>query len=319
MGAAIGAAILTFIITFMLLRRRNQKQRQDGARSSGAGGFGKYNEKALPKDPSHREDVMIAAPVWQKHIPQSADDKTIRSSVKTLFDQVEVHVENFYRDSVVSLTESQKAELRRVDSPHLPESIVALLPRARSQTALIKHCLLSYIVASISTDDNSVQSLLPADYATLPHLSRAAKQKKAAFDQAFSQWRVLSVYLRPSPKTDSEYLSHRDANVTAAATAFSNAFEPWASNGYSDSTRRQNVAEIFKSAAEVGILIFSQPSTFTYQWNTTTTTAGEHRGGPSGGGAATIVVTPAFLKVADENAVALERPQVMIQMATQSL
>lgn len=72
--------------------------------------------------------------------------------------------------------------------------------------------------------------------------------------------------------------------------------------------RRQNVAEIFKSAADVGILIFSQPSSFTYQWGTSQ----DNRGG-------VVVVTPAFLKVSDENARVLERPQVMIQMATQSI
>lgn len=185
-GAAIGAAILTFIITFMLLRKKNQEHRRDKRHRSGSGGHSTYTEKALPKDPSHGGGTVVSAPIWQKHLPQSADDTTTRSSVKTLFDQVELHVENFYRDSAVSMTENVQAELLRVDSPHLPESIVALMPRARSQTALIKHCLLSYIVASISTDDNSVQSLLPQDYATLPHLARASAQKKPG------QYRVLA-------------------------------------------------------------------------------------------------------------------------------
>jgi hypothetical protein len=176
-GAAVGAAILTFLITFMFFRKKNEKYRRQEKDRSGNGGLSTYTEKALPKDPGG--DAALAAPAWQKHIPQSADDKTIRSAVKTLFDQVELHVENFYRDSTVQMTDDLQTGLLRVDSPHLPESIVALLPRARSQTALIKHCLLSYIVASISIDDNSIQSLLPADYATLPHLARTAGQKRA--------------------------------------------------------------------------------------------------------------------------------------------
>jgi hypothetical protein len=132
---------------------------------------------------------------------------------------------------------------------------------------------------------------------------------KLGFNQALSQWRVLSGYLRPTPKNDQTYLSQRDANVTAAATAFNDAFTPWARSAYSDSARRQNVAEIFKSAADVGILIFSQPSSFAYQWHA----AKENRSGSS------LVVTPAFLKVADENANLLDRPQTMIQMTTQSI
>jgi hypothetical protein len=119
---------------------------------------------------------------------------------------------------------------------------------------------------------------------------------------------VLSAYLRPSPKNDQSYITQRDTNVSAAATAFTNAFSPWASDTYSAAARRQNAAEIFKSAADVGILIFSQPSSFTYQWSSSQ----ENRSG-------VIVVTPAFWKVADENAMPLERPQVMIQMASQSV
>lgn len=177
-GAAVGAAILTFLITFMFLRKKNQNHRPHRKHRSGSGGLSTYTEKALPKDPSQGGDTVSAVSTWQKHLPQSADDTTIRSSVKTLFDQVELHVENFYRDVAVQITETLQAELLRVDSPHLTESIVDLLPRARSQTALIKHCLLSYIVASISVDDNSVTSLLPTEYATLPHVVRAAGQKK---------------------------------------------------------------------------------------------------------------------------------------------
>lgn len=169
----------------MFLRKKNPKHRRRGKRGTGNDGLSTYTEKALPKEPSQGGDTMLAALAWQRHLPQSADDTTVRSAVKTLFHQVELHVENFYRDSAVPMTDSLQAELLTVDSPHLPESIVALLPRARSQISLIKHCLLSYIVASISTDDNSVPSLLPTDYATLPHLARATGQRKPGMYQLY--------------------------------------------------------------------------------------------------------------------------------------
>jgi hypothetical protein len=178
-GAAVGAAILTFLITFMFLRKKSQKARRRGKHKSGSGDFSTHTEKTLPEDPTEGNNVALPALAWQKHLPQSADDQTIRSAVKTLFDQVELHVENFYRDSAVAMTESLQAELLRVDSPHLSTSIVTFLPQARSQTALIKHCLLSYIVASVSTDDDSVQSLLPAEFSTLPRLARVTGAGKA--------------------------------------------------------------------------------------------------------------------------------------------
>lgn len=126
---------------------------------------------------------------------------------------------------------------------------------------------------------------------------------------------MLSAYLRPAPKDDQTYLSQRDANVAGAATAFTNAFSAWASDGYSDQARRQNMEEIFKGAADVGILLFSQPSSFRFHWDAPQ----QQRQEQATQGASPIVVTPALLKIADENAQMLERPQTMIHMTTQGL
>ena len=164
MGGAAAAAILTFLICFLFFRRKNQRGQNRG---SSGGNFASYNEKALPKSPTAATGFA-----WQKHLPQSADDKTIRSAVKTLFDQVEVHVENFYQDTPVQVSEQLQDSLAQINSPHLPETAVTLLPRARSQLPILKHCLLSYITASISTDDTSTQSLLPKEFSELPRLLR---------------------------------------------------------------------------------------------------------------------------------------------------
>jgi hypothetical protein len=182
-GAAVGAAILTFLLTFMIFRKRSQKKQSHRRRSHDADG-GPYSEKALPNAPNGSDSpsgILVPAPAYHKHLPQSADDTTIRTSIRTLFDQLELHVENFYHDVAASvpLTEELQAALQRIDSPHLPDSIISLLPRARSQLPLIKHCLVSYLVASISTDDGSVPSLLPTDFATLPLLAEGTGQKKA--------------------------------------------------------------------------------------------------------------------------------------------
>ena len=81
--------------------------------------------------------------------------------------------------------------------------------------------------------------------------------------------------------------------INSAAAAFSGAFTPWAKPTYSESARRNNVAEIFKAGAETGVLVFAQPSSYQFQW------AGP-QGAQSAGGE--LVVVPAFVKVADENA-----------------
>ena len=86
----------------------------------------------------------------------------------------------------------------------------------------------------------------------------------------------------------------RDANIAAAADLFCSAFAPWAINPNDLEARRQHLTNIMKSAADTGILIFSQPSRFAYRW---TVPSDRDRRGLN-----RIVVLPGFAKVSDERA-----------------
>jgi hypothetical protein len=82
----------------------------------------------------------------------------------------------------------------------------------------------------------------------------------------------------------------RDDNIAAAAELFHSAFEPWATNP-KDLKARRHLIDVMKSAADTGILIFSQPSKFVFRWI-----------GPSERDGRRIVVFPGFFKVSDERA-----------------
>ncbi len=128
------------------------------------------------------------------------------------------------------------------------------------------------------------------------------------FDEVLARWRVLSAYLRPNPVEDSTYISRRDRTISEALQAFSRAFAPWQNPKYRDEDRVRSLTEIMKSAADLGIWLFSQPSTFKFHWGT-----------PENIEAHTIVVAPALLKVADESAQSLSKAQVMIEMVIRRL
>jgi hypothetical protein len=92
----------------------------------------------------------------------------MRTSVKALFDQIELHVENFYRNAAVSISPEMQTELMKVDSNHLPDSVVGLLSQTRTPAMLIKHCLAHLIVSRITADNDAPASFLPADFVALP-------------------------------------------------------------------------------------------------------------------------------------------------------
>jgi hypothetical protein len=319
-GAAVGASLLTLILTILFMRRHKQRPRsshhlEKSRRSDLVGGGGGRPSKGPLIVVNEVQDQPRNA--WEKFLPQSADDGSIRLSVKTLFNQIEIHVENYYRDSPVQVTQQMQAGLAQVDSPNLPQSVVALLPRARAPRTIIKHCLANLILSHIVADGNSANTFLPAAFLSLPeslepssnNSDKPGKQVSAVlppeftngytvYNQALSAWRQLTSYLRPRAAADPLYVSRRDEAIRLAADSFCEAFAPWASRQDTYGPRKQNVMEIMKSAAETGILLFSQPCAFGYQWRGS--------GGDSTG-EERIVVTPALVKKADENGKVFEK------------
>jgi hypothetical protein len=169
-GAAIGAAILTFLATFLLCGRR-RRQRNEGY-------GGRYEYEAQNRTPLNGEAISAEKPVsssnivglgWQAYLPQSADDRTIHNAVKTLFDQVDLHVDNYYSRSNVDINDHVKTDLSIMTSDKLPAAIDQMMADPRSVLLTIKHCIASLLVQKITPNDSASRSLLPARLASAPH------------------------------------------------------------------------------------------------------------------------------------------------------
>ena len=186
-AAAFVAALLTFIITFLIMRRLGQKRQQSkhgpDAEKQAVAGNGAAS-RSLHK--RRQSDLVNPLTAWEKHLPQPADDSSIRMDVRTLLHQVELHVETFYNDlqNPVNVTDELRAELLKVDSPHLPDSIVTMIAQTRHQSVLIKHCLAQLILGHTSADGSQHQSWLPNDFVALPQafaLTRRNTRKPGKF------------------------------------------------------------------------------------------------------------------------------------------
>jgi hypothetical protein len=321
-AAAVGGALFAFLLTFFLMRSRSRKR-------SNRYRYGEKRENAKGIDITVTELPEGASPAayrWEKYLPQSEDDSSLRLKVKTLLHQIELHVETFYMipSSPVKINQDLQLQLLKIDSPHLPQPLTSMLPHIQDQTLLIKHCLAHMIVSKISDGGDNTGSLLPPDFTSLPQAIHMAKRhsKKpgkstsvpciilgyfltsySAFHQALSRWRVLTSYLRPDTTDDQSYISYRDASIQTAADIFCTSFSLWANPRYNNSARHQHLTEIMKAAAETGILVFSQPATFAYLWVVPTSARNND---------VRFVVTPGFAKIADEKAQVLESPYVMV-------
>ena len=173
-AVALGLSLLTFLATYFLMRRRQQSKGRRRDRSSRDSG---ELEMKPPRQRSKKPFATEASGVsdtYENYLPQSADDRTIHQKTKVVLDQIELHVENFYRNSSSSAPRPDNAQLAVFDSPYLPASLASLLPRSKKKTNIIKHALAQSVTSSISPSASPARSLLPTEYGLLPNTVASA-------------------------------------------------------------------------------------------------------------------------------------------------
>jgi hypothetical protein len=118
---------------------------------------------------------------WEIHFTQPADDSTISRGIKTVFHQIELHVENFYSDTAATqITEAIEAAVTPFDTGLLPTPLKVTMQAAKSKRAVIKQCLAHLIISRINTESLPDHSFLPPEIATLPSLlARTDSNKKS--------------------------------------------------------------------------------------------------------------------------------------------
>lgn len=172
-GCAVVGALLAFMIGYLFFRKREKshyRRRSSRTQRSNAG-FVSDKETAtavVAPRPTIDDDL-------DRLLPQEADDNTVRKKAATLFDQLELHVENYYRDVKVSITPTMESELSRFSSPHLSEPLVAFLNSTSRPRELIKHSLAFYVISLTSAAGESTRSLLPLE---IVEMVRASSKRK---------------------------------------------------------------------------------------------------------------------------------------------
>jgi hypothetical protein len=98
---------------------------------------------------------------------------------------------------------------------------------------------------------------------------------------------LQATYVRdPFARSDS-----RNGNVQAAVVALDNILRPFADSRMDNGDRKRNLEEILKRSALFAFTLFSQPSTWGFDWE-------EERTAKSG----ELTIFPTLLQLSDENA-----------------
>lgn len=192
-GSIVGTAILTFLVAFLFFRRRHSagSSHQQGHPHSQA--TSSYPQGSGPRsNPTPKADgglfksasvvtekggrpvggaavpVLTAASLVDRYIERPADDAEVIRQVKSLFDNVTLHVENYYSFNSRSAV-SNSTLLSRYDSPFLPAPVASLLSNSNRVNSVIKHCLVRTLLTEI-LPPNPALSLQSNGGSLLPQL-----------------------------------------------------------------------------------------------------------------------------------------------------
>ena len=156
-GAALAAALITGLVTFWCMRKathRNFQTSRHNARhrrlykDDKHAGLGAGRARRMESTP----DATMSHASWEQFLPQSLDDHTIQNSVKVLFDQIQLHVENFYFNphDPIKIPPEGHERLSELQTPHLPGPLVDCMKSSRSVLPVIKHCLAYQVVQGMT-------------------------------------------------------------------------------------------------------------------------------------------------------------------------
>ncbi|OQE32572.1 hypothetical protein PENFLA_c001G03622 [Penicillium flavigenum] len=232
------------------------------------------------------------------YIPQPADDSAICVRVQTLFDQAGLHVENYYSRTASNppLSADAVARISCYDSRSLPASFVTMLSKPQSQRAVLTHALVQSLLRAIQPG-TAAGSLLPACYAQSPK-QWESEIMNIDTERAGFAWRMLTSFLCTS---NNQLPTTPENGIINFAEDFTRVFEPYSNPQFAEADRVQHLASISKSAADLGIWLFSQPCSFMFRWTT------------SGGSGDKVVVLPAIVKVCDEQGRRLAVPETLVE------
>jgi len=167
-AVAIVAAIAAFFIWKFCVGRRRSRDRSAAYGEARVGTPGTSAPNSIEKGAPL---VGAIAPVYrdsgaagsESQLPQQADDATVQSRFATIYDQIELHAENFYRDASPMIPPAMEGALSRYDTPLLGAPLAARLEESPRATTILKH-VLSYEISTTVVDPTSSsgkRSLLP--------------------------------------------------------------------------------------------------------------------------------------------------------------
>lgn len=159
-GSFVLGALIAGVFVFGLLRRRSKRghqvteNRYTPHHDHYACGGGKASAMSTV--------TTLAEPTY---LSQQTEDAEASRRILCLTDQIDQHVENFYRNNKVHVDETIEAQISSYETRQMPNPLASCFEYATHPLVLIRHCLAFHVFCQTVAPGEDTELLLPPEIA----------------------------------------------------------------------------------------------------------------------------------------------------------
>lgn len=266
-GTAIIGALLAALIFFILFRRykkRNQHQ------NSYAQHVGAYPDAA--RQEKGQMNVVATATGIDRYLPQPAEDDAIKGEMSRLRIKIKDHVQSYYHTLPVkaaSIDQSQLQELAAATGLSTAR-LVEMLCTSHSRMSALRLYIAWVVLSRCGTQRTNAPSFLPGEVVAFAGFLAGADNTNTGTAALGSKWKAISGELLQSRygKQAAEN-ANLEQSIRQAIIATDSVVAPFvnAAVDANSEKRLRNLEGIMRRAAQFAFLLFSQPSSWAFDFS----------------------------------------------------
>lgn len=227
-------------------------------------------------------------------LPLPLEDKTISGEISKISNLIKNHVQSYYHAGRVSPVSIDYDDLQALgdDMPVSVGTLSTLLGNSGTREIALRFCIAWVVVSRMQLRSPTSSTFLPPEISQCFQMMNLGDRGSKVHTTYFTRWRAITAELMQSDYVRNPF-SPTDArvnNLQRAANLLNSVLRPYSDSRMDDGQRSRNLEEILKRSALFAFTLFSQPSTWEFDW--------ENGQDVKSG---SLCIFPALLQVRDEN------------------
>lgn len=311
-GIAIGCTIAGAIIASLIFWFFIQKSKKGQLRAhheSGAAALPQH-EKRPDVSLQSVDDARSISRTVENNLPQPLEDKAIAGEISKISTLIKNHTQSYYHGARVRAGAVDLDALQALGSS-LPMSVGTLdtlLSNPTTRETGLRFCIAWVIVSRIQVNSAPTTTFLPPEVAYCMQSMTALDSKPEVRTAFLSKWRTLTAELMHYNRSGFAANDPRKDNIIKAVELLDAILHPYADERIDNNQRRRNLEEILKRAAAFAFILFSQPSTWKFDWQ------GDHNVEVG-----SLVIFPALVQLSDETGNVLQPPRAFSEIVVRQV